>query len=72
MQDFGSRPPRQMDDDFALHIKCSESGHEVKELPFQPTEKADGTLGKIYCRDCNRKRREAFRSSGFGGQGGRF
>ncbi|MDD5109838.1 MAG: hypothetical protein PHI63_01305 [Patescibacteria group bacterium] len=70
MQDFGSRPPRQMYDVSALNIKCAECGTDVKELPFQPSTKEDGTYGKIYCRDCNRKRRGSFRDSGFGGQGG--
>jgi ribosomal protein S27E len=57
-QNDGQRPQRQMFDVTSLNITCAECGAEIKELPFQPTEKEDGTFGRIYCYDCNKKRRQ--------------
>jgi hypothetical protein len=50
------RRPFQMHDVSDLNITCVDCGTEIKELPFQPSKKEDGTFGKIYCRDCNKKR----------------
>ena len=47
--------PRQLVDVSALGLKCAECGVDVKELPFEP--KADRP---VYCRDCNRARRQNF------------
>ncbi|MBI4239744.1 hypothetical protein HY620_02010 [Candidatus Uhrbacteria bacterium] len=69
----GGFAPRQMFDVTSMNIKCAECGVDVTELPFQPTEKEDGSYGKIFCRDCNRKRRERFSGPrGGGGGGNRF
>ena len=67
---FQSRPPRQMFDVTDLGLTCSDCGTEIKELPFQPTKKDDGTFGKLFCRDCNRKRKSSFGGSGGGSRGG--
>lgn len=37
---------------------CSQCGAEITELPFEPTGDRP-----IYCRDCHRQRRDAFRRS---------
>ncbi|MFA5777312.1 MAG: hypothetical protein WC906_02660 [Parcubacteria group bacterium] len=55
-QNDGQRPQRQMFDVTALNITCAECGAAITELPFQPTEKEDGTFGRIYCYECNKKR----------------
>jgi len=39
----------------AMGLKCAECGVDIKELPFEP--KADRP---VYCRDCNRARRQSF------------
>jgi len=64
MDNFQNRPPRQMFDISDLNITCAECGTPIKELPFQPTKKEDGTYGKLYCRDCNRQRKGSFRPRG--------
>lgn len=57
MNDMASRGPRQLFNVSDLNLTCSECGTAITELPFQPTLKSDGTYGRIFCRDCNRKRR---------------
>jgi len=44
----------------ALNLTCTDCGTAITELPFQPTVKEDGTYGRIYCRECNRKRKPRF------------
>ncbi|MCX6746193.1 MAG: hypothetical protein NTX00_04240 [Candidatus Parcubacteria bacterium] len=39
-----------------MGLKCAECGIDITQLPFQPS--ADRP---VYCRDCNRKRRQSFR-----------
>lgn len=70
--DYQNRPQRQMFDVTDLGLKCAECSVDIKELPFQPTKKDDDTYGRIYCQECNRKRRKSFGGSqgGFGGGGG--
>jgi DNA-directed RNA polymerase subunit RPC12/RpoP len=67
--DYQNRPQRQLFDVTDLGIKCAECGVDIKELPFQPTKKDDDTYGRIYCQECNRKRRRSFGGprGGFGG-----
>jgi len=61
----------RMIDVSSLNLSCAECGVAIKELPFQPTVKEDGTYGKLYCRECNSKRpRKTFNRGGFGGGGG--
>lgn len=48
---------RPMNDVSALGLTCSECGTPIKELPFQPTKRDDGTYGRLYCYDCNKNRR---------------
>lgn len=48
--------PRQMVDVSGMNLKCADCGTDIKELPFQPR-----TDRPVYCRDCNQKRRQAFR-----------
>ncbi len=55
--DMNSGGPRQLFDVSALGLTCVECGAPIDKLPFQPTLKQDGTYGKIYCKDCNKKRR---------------
>ncbi len=72
-QDNGGRPQRAMNDVSAMNITCAECGTKISELPFMPSVKEDGTYGKIYCFDCNKKRpRREFRPRGgnFGDRGG--
>lgn len=66
------RPQRQMFDITALGIVCSECGAAITQLPFEPTQREDGTYGSLYCFDCNKKRRadRPRRSFGGGGNGG--
>jgi len=76
-QDDNNRPQRQMFDVTSMNITCAECNTPITELPFQPTEKEDGTFGKLYCYECNKKRRRDrgprrdFGGGGFGGGGGR-
>ncbi|MDE2001123.1 MAG: hypothetical protein KGI60_00985 [Patescibacteria group bacterium] len=58
-----SRPKTMLHDVSALHLKCSECGTPIDKLPFQPSQRQDGTYGNLYCYDCNKKRRPAFRRS---------
>lgn len=51
------RPRPQLNDVSAMGITCAECGMKIDKLPFMPTKKADGTYGKIYCYDCNKKRK---------------
>lgn len=55
--DNGARPQRQMFDVSALGLTCAECGTAINELPFEPTKKEDGTYGRLYCYECNKKRR---------------
>ena len=71
MPDFDNRQePRPKFDISDLNIKCAECGTDIKELPFQPTKKDDGTYGRIYCYECNRNRRRSFGGGGSGGRPG--
>ena len=54
----GGRPRPQMHDVASLNITCATCDAAIEQLPFQPTEKEDGTYGKLYCYDCNKKRRQ--------------
>lgn len=68
-RDFGG--PKRMHDVSAMNITCTECGAQIKELPFEPSVKEDGTYGKIFCFECNKKRpRREFRPRGGGGYGG--
>jgi len=51
MQDDRQRPA--MHDVSNLGLKCAECGVDITELPFQPNSDRP-----VYCRDCNRKRRD--------------
>lgn len=55
---FQGGGPRQIHDVTALGITCANCGAAVTELPFMPNKRQDGTYGKIFCRDCNRKRQD--------------
>ncbi|MDP1884585.1 MAG: hypothetical protein Q8L10_04405 [Candidatus Moranbacteria bacterium] len=67
-QDQGARPQRQMFDVSAMNITCSECGAAINELPFEPTNKEDVTLGNLFCYECNKKRNaNKPRRGGFGG-----
>ncbi len=55
-----SDQPRPKFDISSLNIKCAECGTDIKELPFQPTLKEDGTYGRIYCYECNRNRKRSY------------
>ncbi|PIU78007.1 MAG: hypothetical protein COS72_03745 [Candidatus Moranbacteria bacterium CG06_land_8_20_14_3_00_43_56] len=68
--DYQNRPQRQMHDVSALGLKCEECGAEIKELPFEPTKRDDGTYGRLYCQPCNRNRRKSFGGGDRGGFGG--
>ena len=68
--EMNDRPQRQMHDVSALALTCTECGTAIKELPFQPTQRQDGTYGRLFCYDCNKKRRPSFRGGGGGGRGG--
>ena len=52
-----NRPKAQLNDVSAMNIMCAECGTKIDKLPFMPNEKADGTFGKIYCYQCNKKRK---------------
>lgn len=47
---------RQMFDVTSMNLKCANCGAAITELPFQPSPDRP-----VYCRDCNRKRRQSFR-----------
>lgn len=67
------RPQRQMYDITALNITCSECGAAITQLPFEPTQKDDGTYGKLFCYECNKKRmKDRGPRRSFGGGGGGF
>ncbi|OGI17825.1 MAG: hypothetical protein A3J63_03445 [Candidatus Moranbacteria bacterium RIFCSPHIGHO2_02_FULL_40_12b] len=68
-QDDNNRPPRQMFDISAMGITCTECGTAITELPFEPTKREDGTYGRLYCYECNKKRRESRPKRNFGGGG---
>lgn len=55
-QNDGNRPMRQLFDVTALNLTCSECGTAIDKLPFQPTQKEDGTYGKLFCYQCNKNR----------------
>ena len=52
----GGFAPRQMFDVSAMGLKCADCGAEITELPFEPKNDRP-----VYCRDCNRQRRQNFR-----------
>lgn len=52
----GGFAPRQMFDVSAMGLKCADCDADITELPFEP--KSDRP---VYCRDCNRQRRQNFR-----------
>ncbi len=52
----GDRPRRQLVDVTALNITCAECGAPIESLPFQPTQREDGTYGKLFCYNCNKQR----------------
>lgn len=64
-----NRPQRQMFDISSLGITCAECGAAITQLPFEPTKKEDGTFGKLFCYECNKKRMRdrGPRRGGFGG-----
>ena len=66
-QDDRNRGPRQMFDVTAMKLVCAECGAAVTQLPFEPTQKEDGTYGSIFCYECNKKRRRDRGPSNFGG-----
>jgi CxxC-x17-CxxC domain-containing protein len=51
----GGFPPRQIFDVSAMGLKCADCGADIKELPFEPK-----TDRPVYCRDCNRNRRQSY------------
>jgi len=51
--------PRQM---FDVDLTCAECGQHISQLPFQPTGSRP-----VYCSQCNRARRPARPTGGFGG-----
>lgn len=67
--DMQNRPQRQMHDVSSLNLTCSECSAAIKELPFAPTQRQDGTYGRLFCYDCNKKRKPSFGGGG-GGRGG--
>lgn len=61
--------PRPMVDVSDLNLTCAECGTPLKELRFRPTQRDDGTYGKLYCSDCFSKRpRRNFSNRGGYGQ----
>ena len=68
--DGGARPGLQ--DVTALNLSCTECNAAIDKLPFMPSKKEDGTYGRLYCYECNKKRRPAFRGGNRGGFGGGF
>jgi len=67
MSDFQAREPRPMHDITSLNLSCAQCGAAITELPFEPTQREDGTFGRLYCRDCNRQRIQRKRNFGGGG-----
>jgi len=61
------RPQKQMFDITALNITCAECGTPIAQMPFEPTLKDDGTYGKLYCYECNKKRMADKPKRSFGG-----
>ncbi len=59
----GGFTPRPLVDVSALGLKCANCGADITELPFQPS-----TDRPVYCRDCNRQRRQNFRGGNGGGR----
>jgi len=55
-----------MNDVSDLGITCSECNNSIKELPFVPNKRQDGTFGNLYCYECNKKRKPRFSGSKFG------
>lgn len=53
-QNFGG--PRQTFDVSSLGLKCANCQTGITELPFEPK-----TDQPVYCRECNRERRQNFR-----------
>jgi len=51
-----NRPRPPLKDVSALGLKCAECGTDITQLPFDPSPDKP-----VYCRDCNRKRRQSFR-----------
>ena len=47
---------RPMFDVSDMGLKCAECGVDITQLPFKPSPDRP-----VYCRDCNRKRRQSFR-----------
>ncbi|MFA4873654.1 MAG: CxxC-x17-CxxC domain-containing protein [Patescibacteria group bacterium] len=39
----------------SMNLTCAQCGTAITELPFQPSSDRP-----VYCRDCNRQRREKF------------
>jgi len=56
----------RMKDVSGMGITCTECSTKIDKLPFEPTQRQDGTYGRLYCYDCNKKRKPAFKSGGFG------
>ena len=67
--EMNNRPKPQLNDVSALNLVCAECNTQIKELPFQPNQRQDGTYGRLYCYDCNKKRRPSFRGGRDGGFG---
>ncbi|OGL77915.1 hypothetical protein A3J43_00745 [Candidatus Uhrbacteria bacterium RIFCSPHIGHO2_12_FULL_54_23] len=57
---FNNRPMRQMFDVSSLNLTCAQCGTAITELPFQPSSDRP-----VYCRDCNRQRRDKFTRNRF-------
>mgnify|MGYP001566629455 len=66
-----NRPVSQRHDISEMGIKCAECDTLIKELPFLPTKRQDDTYGKLYCFECNKKRKPSFRGPREGGGFGR-
>ena len=66
-----NRPQRQMNDVSSLNLTCAECNTAITELPFMPNKREDGTYGRLYCYNCNKQRKPAFRPNRGGGGFGR-
>lgn len=55
-----NRPMRQMYDVTSLNLTCAQCNTAITELPFQPSSDRP-----VYCRDCNRARRDKFSRNRF-------
>lgn len=53
--DGGFRPRRELIDVSHLSLKCAECQTGIDKLPFEPNQDRP-----VYCRDCNRNRRNNF------------